>query len=90
MESEMRTGAIKVGATAGDAQTYGLWQSAEAEIASHRVVSMKEAAAFLGISLPTFKRLRAKGRMPNPVRLSERKLGWRIASLVEFIGQRSA
>lgn len=77
--------------TAAPAETGGtLWQTPEAEIAANCVIGMKDAAAFLGMSLPTFKRLRAKGEMPNPVRISERKLGWRIGALVDLIRERSA
>lgn len=42
-----------------------------------------------GLSVSTFRRLRDKRAIPAPIRLSERRLGWRIGDLQDWM-QRQA
>lgn len=56
---------------------------------TQRVVSEREAAAFIDLSLPHLRRLRRQGRAPSHIRLSERRLGYRIAALISFLDART-
>ncbi|KAB0680153.1 helix-turn-helix transcriptional regulator [Aureimonas leprariae] len=60
-----------------------------ADLARQRVIGAAEAAAFLNISLPHFRRQYRLGRVPAPIRLTERKLGWRVGTLVDFLNAAS-
>lgn len=63
---------------------------AQSQIAMARVVGSAEAAAFCNYSLAHWLRLTREGKVPAPVRLGARKLGWRIGSLVNFVNERAA
>lgn len=63
---------------------------AHSQIAMSRVVGSAEAAAFCNYSLAHWLRLTRAGKTPTPVRLSTRKLGWRIGSLVDFVNDARA
>ncbi len=54
------------------------------EIVMRRVIGTKDAAAFCGLSVPTFRRLKDRNEIPQPIRLSERRLGWRIGDLIAW------
>lgn len=58
---------------------------AHPDLARNRVVITKEAATFCGLSLSTFRRLNARNQFPAPIRLSERRLGWRVSALLEWL-----
>ena len=59
-------------------------------IAMQRIVGAAEAAAFCGFSLAHWRRLYRSGKVPTPVKLGARKLGWRQQALNDFTAQRSA
>jgi prophage regulatory protein len=50
-----------------------------------QVVGTKEAASLLNYSIPHFRRLYRAGKVPTPIRLSDRKLGWRVGVLLDCI-----
>jgi predicted DNA-binding transcriptional regulator AlpA len=54
-----------------------------------RVIGTRQAAAFVGLSVPAWERLRAAGETPAPVRLGVRKLGYTLESLVAWIAART-
>lgn len=56
-----------------------------AEIARRRVVPTKDAAAFVGMSVPTLRRQLVKKAVPDPIKLSDRLLGWRMGDLSDFL-----
>ena len=56
-----------------------------AELARSRVIGAAEAAALCNISLPHWRRLYRTGKAPAPIKLSERKLGWRAADLLNWM-----
>jgi prophage regulatory protein len=56
-----------------------------ADLARYRVLDTRQAASFCSISVPHFRRLHRAGRVPDPVRLTARKYGWRIGDLVDWI-----
>jgi predicted DNA-binding transcriptional regulator AlpA len=60
------------------------------EFSRHRVLNTAEAAAFLNFSVPHFRRLYRSGGVPPPIQLSTRKLGWKMADLVDWIATRES
>lgn len=54
-----------------------------------RVVPMVEAAVISGLSVDTLKRLNKDGEL-EIIRLSARRIGIRLSTLMEFIAQRAA
>src|SRR4051812_21196490 len=60
------------------------------EIARSRILSSAEAARFWGVSLPHWRRLYRARHVPAPIRLSERKLGWRVGDLIDALAERAA
>jgi len=59
------------------------------EIARHRVLTSAEAAAFCGLSEDWWGRMHRAGNAPRPIRLSGRRLGWRIGELIDWLDQRA-
>ena len=55
------------------------------ELQSHRVLSTQQVAAIVGLSVVQWRRLYRTGRAPAPIRLSERKLGWRASVLTAWL-----
>lgn len=58
------------------------------EVASHlvlnRIIGTNEAAALCNFSVGHWRRLCRENKIPAPVRLGSRKLGWRLGTLIEF------
>lgn len=65
-----------------------LLASLPSETSRRRVLRTIEAAAFLGISVVHLRRLNRQGLVPAPVRLGERRLGWRLGDLTDWVDQR--
>jgi prophage regulatory protein len=55
-----------------------------------RIVGTAEAASYCGFSVSHWRCLVKGGRVPPPVRLSERKLGWKISTLRAWIASKEA
>ena len=53
-----------------------------------RLLSHSEAAKMLGCSVSTVKRMVAEGRLPEPLRISEHRIGHRIADIKNMIAGR--
>lgn len=58
------------------------------QIALQCVVRASDAARFCGVSVSHFRRLHARGQLPRPIRLGERRLGWRLGDLVAWVRSR--
>jgi predicted DNA-binding transcriptional regulator AlpA len=43
---------------------------------TQKVYSQREAAALFGVSIATWKRYVAAGRVPRPIRMGPRRVGW--------------
>lgn len=56
-------------------------------LAMHRLVGAAEAAEFCNFSLGHWRRLYRLGKVPAPIKLSERKLGWRLSDLAAFVAR---
>ena len=61
-----------------------------AEYARNRVLDSQQAADFLGISLPHFRRMYRLGRVPRPIKITDRKLGWPFGVLNDFVAAQTA
>lgn len=59
------------------------------DTARSRVLGTKAAAAFVDLSVPTLRRLRALNTIPAPIQLSERRIGWRIGDLTDWVDARA-
>jgi predicted DNA-binding transcriptional regulator AlpA len=69
----------------GFAKTMGvLANSLKPDDTSQRLLSHPEAATMLGVSVATVKRLVQDGRLPQPVKISEHRIGHRIDDLKAF------
>ena len=44
--------------------------------ATQKIFSQREAAALFGVSIATWKRYVAAGRVPRPIQLGPRRVGW--------------
>ena len=58
------------------------------ELTRHRMLDSKLAAEFCGFSEEYWRKLHREGKTPPAVKLSERKLGWQIGTLVEWQAER--
>ena len=54
-----------------------------------RVLNAAQAAELFGVSIATFRRQHWAGNTPPPIRLSERRLGWRVRDLLEHLSKRA-
>ena len=68
----------------------GLPSDVATEVAMNRIVGAADAAKFCNISLAHWRRLYRAKKVPAPIRLGERKLGWRLGTLIEFNSKRGA
>jgi predicted DNA-binding transcriptional regulator AlpA len=59
-------------------------------LARHRVLTTERAAAFVGRSLPEWRRMYHAGLTPKPVRLGARALGWRVGDLIDYLATKIA
>lgn len=56
-------------------------------LADDRIVGTFDAAAICNFSVSHFRTLYRTGVVPAPIKLSERKLGWRLSALKAWINQ---
>jgi predicted DNA-binding transcriptional regulator AlpA len=61
-----------------------------AQLEAARIVSADQAAAYWGVSTPHWRRLYRAGQVPTPIKIGERKLGWRVSDLLHAIERRAA
>lgn len=56
--------------------------------ASHRILRPRELAERIGLSLTTIWRLRQRGELPEPIRLSPGCVGWRLSDIDAWLASR--
>jgi len=56
-----------------------------ANLTLERILSVAQGAQLYGISIATFRRLKRAGKLPPPLQLSERRIGWRVRDLIEHL-----
>ena len=59
-----------------------------AAVARLSVKTEQEAALFLSLSLPHLRRMRVSGTAPPHVRLGERRIGYRLGDLIDWVEER--
>lgn len=60
------------------------------DLGRSRVLDAATASAFWGVSLPHWRRLYRTGKVPQPLKIGERKLGWRVGVLADALAAREA
>jgi len=55
-----------------------------------RVLDTAQAAEFCGFSIPHFRRLYKAHKVPAPIKIGERKYGWRLGGLIDFVVAKAA
>ena len=55
-----------------------------------RVLSAREVATLLGVSMATLYRLRQAGTLPNPIRISRQRVGWRSDAIAAWLESRAS
>jgi prophage regulatory protein len=55
---------------------------------SNRIIRPRELAERIGLSLATIWRLRRRGDLPDPIRLSPGCVGWRISDIDAWLASR--
>lgn len=60
-----------------------------AVIAADALLNAAQAARFLSVSTIHFRRLVRRGAAPRPIRISERRFGWRARDLILWLESRA-
>lgn len=50
-----------------------------------RVLNAHQAAELCGLSVGTLRRMQRAGKLPPAIRVSERRLGWRVRDLLDYL-----
>ena len=58
------------------------------DLGRSRILGAAASATFWGVSLPHWRRLYRTGKVPRPIKVGERKLGWRIGDLADALAVR--
>jgi predicted DNA-binding transcriptional regulator AlpA len=53
-----------------------------------RLVDSNETAEFLCVSVLHLRRLYRTGKIPQPIKIGERKYGWRLGQLMDFVNSK--
>lgn len=59
------------------------------DLGRNRVLDSKQSAEFLNLSVPHFRRLYRAEKVPAPMKIGERKYGWRLGVLIDFLEDKS-
>ena len=53
-----------------------------------RVLDARQSAELIGVSIATFRRLGWAGKLPPSIQVSDRRLGWRVSDLRQWLTSR--
>jgi predicted DNA-binding transcriptional regulator AlpA len=59
------------------------------DAARHRILDSASASKFWGVSLPHWRRLYRDEKVPRPLKIGDRKLGWQLGALIDALEARS-
>ncbi|QRM28681.1 AlpA family transcriptional regulator [Microvirga sp. VF16] len=88
MKSRISTSPIGAGLGAGTAARplpHELIGRLPPEAYRHCVLGVEQTAALLNFSVPQLRRFYREKKMPTPLRLGERKLGWKLGVLIDYL-----
>ena len=54
-----------------------------------RLLGTEQTAEFLGMSIPHFRRLYRAKKVPSPIKIGDRKYGWQLGVLIDFVTAKS-
>lgn len=54
-----------------------------------RLLGSEQTAEFLGMSIPHLRRMYRANKVPAPIKIGERKYGWRLGILIDFVTAKS-
>lgn len=54
-----------------------------------RILDSAQASTFWGVSRSHWRRLYQSRRVPTPIKIGERKLGWRVGDLIDGLNARA-
>jgi predicted DNA-binding transcriptional regulator AlpA len=60
-----------------------------ADLTRSRILDSGQASEFWGVSLPHWRRLYRAKKVPSPIRVGDRKYGWRIGDLIDGLDERA-
>jgi predicted DNA-binding transcriptional regulator AlpA len=60
------------------------------ELARSRILTAPAAAAFCGYREDWWRALARKGEVPTPIQLGERRVGWRLGDLVDWVDRKAS
>jgi predicted DNA-binding transcriptional regulator AlpA len=90
MSEAIASTAISDPRTAARLQPYVSLGALPLEVARHRILDVKETAVFLSLSIPSVRRLHRAKQIPEAVRLSSRRIGWKLGDLLDWLETRAA
>jgi predicted DNA-binding transcriptional regulator AlpA len=59
------------------------------EAVTGRILNSRQAAQYWGVSLPHWRRLYRARKVPTPIRIGDRKYGWRLGALIDALAERA-
>ena len=65
-------------------------QSLPIELSRSRILDSSQASEFVGISLPHWRRMYRSGTAPKPILIGERKYGWRLGDLIDWLDAKAS
>jgi predicted DNA-binding transcriptional regulator AlpA len=60
-----------------------------ADLTRNRILDSGQASEFWGVSTAHWRRLYRAGKVPSPIRIGDRKYGWRLGDLVDALAERA-
>jgi predicted DNA-binding transcriptional regulator AlpA len=60
------------------------------DLGRNRILDAARSAEFWGVSLPHWRRLYRAKKVPAPIRVGDRKYGWRPGDLIDGLAERAA
>jgi predicted DNA-binding transcriptional regulator AlpA len=55
----------------------------------NRILDSRQASEFWGVSIAHWRRLYRAKKVPSPIRIGDRKYGWRIGDLIDGLAERA-
>jgi predicted DNA-binding transcriptional regulator AlpA len=58
-------------------------------VTDNRILNADEVAALAGYSVPHWREMYRDGRAPPPIRLSARRYGWKVSTILAWLDSKS-